>query len=154
MLTSRSKIVSIGLISCSAWVCDGHATIYLCTDAQGNRLYTDHGCTVEPQAGVKRLTAEIYTPAEQPAVAFAPLTESERQRLRQLSDYKQPSRQRSARSTADREVTGGRDAQACLAARTALKQLRQRRRAGFKLDETTDMEAQEAHWKAQRRRAC
>lgn len=143
--TMLARYAGLGL--CMACI-DAGATIYVCTDPDGHRTYTDLGCK----------TNTVYEPPLIEPLVFAPLEDIEQRQLDALSERsaanaqaRQRAAQRQRRAVAKAE---GARRQECRQARAALDALTRKRRKGYPLSAQQQLDAQEDALKTARRQHC
>ena len=124
------------------------AVIYVCTDENGHRTYTDLGC---PHAAP-------YTPPPAPPVSFAPLDATEAARLEALRKRVEDAGREQRDAARRRRIAATSDAAerkaACARAKAALSRLVERRRRGYALSQQRGLDEQEAVLKDEKRRFC
>ena len=127
--------------------------IFVCTDAQGQKIFTDLGCN---QQQVRTMHDQTNTNFS--TLHFTPLSKAEQQRL--ADQTKQARAQQRARQkilSKQRSQLAQQDAskeRVCRAAKRALKKLEQRRRKGYALSESAQLSAMEAEHKDNQRHNC
>lgn len=125
------------------------AVIYECTDESGQKTYTDRGC---PQ------NQRVYPLQRDVPLAFAPLAETERKRLRNLASAaakaqqlansnRVMNRRRQARQNSERST-------ACADARAGLDDLERLRRKGYPLAKQAQLDETRRRLKAKKRANC
>lgn len=148
LLLARQIINLIFIASLSATGTRAVAAIYTCTDKAGQQTFTDRGCPGN----------SIYQPRANPVVDFAPLTTDEKAQLKSLQRQAEQSRlerQKSnlqrARRLATRQDQRKQD---CQAAITALQNIANVRRKGYKLSAEAKLEASQASLQEIKRENC
>lgn len=148
LLFARQIITLIFIASLSATGTRAVAAIYTCTDKTGQQTFTDRGCPGN----------SIYQPPANPAVNFTPLTTDEKTQLKSLNRLaeqsrleRQKSNLRRARRLATRQDQREQD---CAAAVTALENIANVRRKGYKLAAAAKLEASQASLQEIKRENC
>ena len=128
-------------------------TIFVCTDARGQKIFTDHGCHKQQARTTHNQTNDNFS-----TLHFTPLSKAEQQSL--ADQTKQTRAQQRARQkimSKQRNRLAQQDAakeRVCIAAQRGLKKIEQRRRKGYALSESAQLSAMEAEHEDNERRNC
>ena len=124
------------------------AAIYVCTDRDGHRTYSDHGCP----------NKQVYTPPAVPPITFEPIAPSDVKRLQQSARDQARNRQalnqvRRKRRQALQERASQRE-QTCRQAKADLAALAHKRRKGYSLSSQSRLDETQALLKRRKRDNC
>jgi len=144
---SRTKYLTAGGLACLGCAVSW-AQIYVCTDRDGHRTYSDHGCS----------NKQVYTPPAVPPVIFEPIAESDLARLQQSArdhaqNHKALNKARRQQRKAAQQLASQQQ-QACQQARADLAALAHKRRKGYSLSAQAGLDETQARLKQRKRDNC
>ena len=120
------------------------ASIYRCTDDQGNPVFSDLGCGTSDQLELTPLQTLEFAAAD----AKTPLLK------REDNARRREAAQRRKQAATERARVARRHEHACNQAAEVIAQIRDKRRQGYDLDESARLRAQLNAAKRDRRRFC